>query len=725
MANFTPFANWDEPAYDPKLHNPRTGVIIKEYQAYNDGSTQEYSVYIPRAYTPEHPWPLVVAMHGLGGHHTNVINNATYQTLAEQRGFIMLSPSGRGRRNFFRGPGEEAVLRAIEEVRKAYNVDPDRISLTGVSMGGSGSMHLALHYPDRWAASHPVCGLYTFGQMGVLADADPDPYELSNNSDISFIAENAYGFPLRFVHGDADATVPVEHGRRMDQRFRELGYPTTYVEVPGFPHGDPDVVGRHDWLEGHRLRRHPSRIVYKTYSPYYDRAYWVRVEDFVHFNQAGLIQAEAFLDNKIQIQTENLAQFSLYFDDHLLDLSAPVEVQVDGQAVFSEPPPTSREVTLSRSDSGRWALGPLPPTQALRKQWGLSGPMNDIFREPFIVVYGASGDADATEINRREGGKLLYWFRERYNATYQLKADTEVTEEDIANYHLVLYGTPANHALLVRMLDQLPIHVTPNSLTLGGDTFHGEDLLFIYPNPLNPEKYVEIGTGWRDEAVANIDQVPGRGVNDYVVFNSASKTSGGGFVQVGVPLAKGFFDKLWQPETDEVRRARWEADRSLAARLSAQPPERIHLSPGDPVPDFAVTTFDGTEFRYADLRGKKACLVLLSGAPFGPKVAAALKETYAQHRDALEIVLAVGVPNNWDKGAVALFLQAREIDFPVTNDEPKELARLLGKEGVPEAYFIQHDGTIYQVARADDPMWTDPQRLHGTLNALVAESSLA
>lgn len=724
MSHFTPFATWDQPAYDPSLHDPRSGVIIKEYQARNDGSTQEYSVYIPRSYTPERRWPLVVAMHGLGGQHTDVINNAAYQILAEQRGFIMLSPSGRGRRNFFRGPGEEAALRAIEEVRRAYNIDPDRISLTGVSMGGSSSMHLALHYPDRWAASHPVCGLYTFGRMGVLTDADPDPYELSNNGDVSFIAENAFGFPLRFSHGDIDATVPVEHGRRMDERFRELGYPTIYVEVPGAPHGDIDTVGRHDWLEGHWLRRHPSRIVYKTYSLYYDRAYWVRVEDFLRFNQAGLIQAEALQGNRVSIQTENLAQFSLHFDDHLLDLSASVEVKVDGQAVYGEKAPASREVTFSLAESGHWRLGPLPSTEGLRKKWGLSGPMNDIFREPFMVVYGASGNPQATEINRREGGKLLHWFRERYNATYPLKADTEVTPEDIANYHLVLYGTPSNHTLLARMLDRLPIRVTESSLTLGEQTFLGKDLgiLLIYPNPLNPEKYAEIGTGWRDETIANIDQVPGRGVNDYAVFNSASKTPGGGFVQVGVPLAKGFFDKLWWPETEEARQARWEAEQKLAARLAARPSERVDLGPGDPAPDFSFKTFHGTDVRYADLRGKKACLVLFSGAPFGPALAAKLKEEHARHGEALEIVLAVSVPSNWDKASVVRFLQAREIAFAVTNDEPKEVARLLGKRGTPEAYFIRRDGTIHRVARADDPLWADLQSLDEAIHTLLAEA---
>ncbi|MCX6021942.1 MAG: acetylxylan esterase, partial [Chloroflexi bacterium] len=146
MSSPTPFADWDAVQYDPARHDPRTGVILKSYEA-RDGSTQEYSVYIPAGYAADRPWPLLLAMHGLGQHHLDIINNPQVQFAAERRGFLVVSAQGRGRRNFYRGLGEEDALRVVEEMRIAYNVDPDRVFMSGVSMGGSSSMHLGLHYP--------------------------------------------------------------------------------------------------------------------------------------------------------------------------------------------------------------------------------------------------------------------------------------------------------------------------------------------------------------------------------------------------------------------------------------------------------------------------------------------------------------------------------------------------------------------------------------------------
>jgi len=331
MAHFSPFADWEYPKFDPSLDDGRRGLLRREYTAYNDGSLQSYSLYVPSIYTPDRPHSLVIALHGLGQTDEAVISEA-FQKIADQNGYLAAAPSGRGRRNYFRGPGEDDVLRVTEEMRKQYHVDPDRIYLTGVSMGGSGSMHIGLDMPDRWAAVYPVCGLYTIGYGGLPIEADQDPYELNMGGDVSFVAENGYNLAMGMAHGDIDPVVPIEQGRRMIERFRELGYQQiVYKEYPDFPHGDPDIFDRLQWLESHRLYRHPRKVVFKTFSLHHDRAYWVRVEDFTQFNRSGLIIAEALLGNKIKVETENLAQISLYMDSHLLDLKAPVEVEIDGK----------------------------------------------------------------------------------------------------------------------------------------------------------------------------------------------------------------------------------------------------------------------------------------------------------------------------------------------------------------------------------------------------------
>ena len=70
-------------------------------------------------------------------------------------GVLLVSPHGCGTTEY-RGIGENDVLCVLEEVRKRYRVDDDRVYLTGHSMGGTRAAYLALHHPDQFAAVAPL-----------------------------------------------------------------------------------------------------------------------------------------------------------------------------------------------------------------------------------------------------------------------------------------------------------------------------------------------------------------------------------------------------------------------------------------------------------------------------------------------------------------------------------------------------------------------------------------
>ena len=80
----------------------------------------------------------------------------------------MLTPYGRGEVAGYNGLAEQDVLRAMDDVKRAYNVDEDRVYLTGLSMGGGGTWHLGLRYPDLFAAIAPVCAV---GDLSLMAFA--------------------------------------------------------------------------------------------------------------------------------------------------------------------------------------------------------------------------------------------------------------------------------------------------------------------------------------------------------------------------------------------------------------------------------------------------------------------------------------------------------------------------------------------------------------------------
>jgi hypothetical protein len=77
------------------------------------------------------------------------------------------------------------------------------------------------------------------------------------------------------------------------------------------------------------------------------------------------------------------------------------------------------------------------------------------------------------------------------------KDDKDVTAADIAKYHLVLFGDPGSNKVMAKLAAKLPLKWTKQTVTLGSQSFAAAENFpaLIYPNPLNPSKYVVLNTG--------------------------------------------------------------------------------------------------------------------------------------------------------------------------------------------------------------------------------------
>jgi len=130
--------------------------------------------------------------------------------------------------------GVIAILaEVLSDPSTAAAVDPDRVYLTGLSMGGFGTWDLAARSPERFAAIMPICGGGDERTAPRLARV-----------------------PVWAAHGDADKAVPVERSRRMIAALKAAGGSPTYVEMPGVGHDswtptyrDPAALA---WLFGQR-----------------------------------------------------------------------------------------------------------------------------------------------------------------------------------------------------------------------------------------------------------------------------------------------------------------------------------------------------------------------------------------------------------------------------------------------------------------------------------------
>jgi predicted esterase len=226
----------------------RRGDFKKAYRSEADDTLQPYRVFVPTGYDASKAFPLIVALHGMGGDENSYFDgygNGAFKVEAERRGYLVACPKGRQSASMYIGTAEKDVFDVIAQVRGAYKVDPDRIYLTGHSMGGYGTWSFAMAHPDLFAAIAPVSGGGNPGGLGKIAHV-----------------------PELVVHGDNDKTVSVEQSRRMVAAAKEQGIELKYVEIPGGDHVSvalrtfKDVF---DWFDAHR-RQAP-----KTTSPASER----------------------------------------------------------------------------------------------------------------------------------------------------------------------------------------------------------------------------------------------------------------------------------------------------------------------------------------------------------------------------------------------------------------------------------------------------------------------
>jgi poly(3-hydroxybutyrate) depolymerase len=228
----------------------RTGDIKRHYRLDAANEIIPYRTYVPTTYTGATAFPLIVALHGLGGTEDSFFENYDKRLppLAEQHGYILATPLGyRVDGSYGWGLGtppadpnvrrtqdfsEQDVMQVLQRVRQQYKIDGNRIYLMGHSMGAIGTWKIAPKFPDIWAALGPIAG-----------NGAPDTLDKIRH------------IPQIIVHGDADPTVPVSGSRNMVAKLKELGAEHKYIEVPGGLHSDvvaPNLAAIVEFFNTHR-----------------------------------------------------------------------------------------------------------------------------------------------------------------------------------------------------------------------------------------------------------------------------------------------------------------------------------------------------------------------------------------------------------------------------------------------------------------------------------------
>jgi hypothetical protein len=254
-----------------------------------------------------------------------------------------------------------------------------------------------------------------------------------------------------------------------------------------------------------------------------------------HWERAR-IEAEIREPNMIVVRGENVNAFTIEFraGEFPFDAQTKPVVMVNGITVQTMPCESDRSWKAAfHRDGPKWALGAAPA--GLRKRPGLQGPIDDAFISRFLFVRptGQPADARAHEWSVREMQFAALRYQNLFRGEVRIKDDRDVTEADILDSNLILWGDASSNAVWAKIAGRLPLRAST-----------GEVLLMTYPNPLNPERYAVFNSGhtFREESNAtNARQIPM--LPDWALVDISTAP---GARYPGRITNAGFFDEAWK-----------------------------------------------------------------------------------------------------------------------------------------------------------------------------------
>lgn len=202
-----------------------------------------YQVYVPRDWSKKQKWPVILFLHGAGERgedgfvQTEVGIGTAIRKYNDRFPAIVVIPQCRKNVWWTEEKMEQQAMKALEQAVREFKGDPDRLYLTGLSMGGYGSWFLASKYPGKFAAVVPICGGVVPPKVPNLPESTS---ELAKSADpYGDVAKKIGKTPVWIFHGADDRVVPPDESRKMNEALKNAGGEVKYTEY--------EKVGHDSW----------------------------------------------------------------------------------------------------------------------------------------------------------------------------------------------------------------------------------------------------------------------------------------------------------------------------------------------------------------------------------------------------------------------------------------------------------------------------------------------
>jgi predicted peptidase len=224
------------------------------------GRSYRYQVYVPADYATKSTWPAILFLHGAGERgddglfQTHVGLAPAIRQNASRYPAIVVMPQVPRDSQWVGAPGDMAVA-ALQQTMREFHVDPKRVYLTGLSMGGHGTWYVAYRHPELFAAIVPICGwVREFPQFrGSVPVVPGDSAAVMPN-----LIQRLGTVPIWIFHGEMDPGVNVNGSREPAAALKAASADVRYTEFLGMGHNVWDATYGSDefirWLFAQQRR---------------------------------------------------------------------------------------------------------------------------------------------------------------------------------------------------------------------------------------------------------------------------------------------------------------------------------------------------------------------------------------------------------------------------------------------------------------------------------------
>jgi poly(3-hydroxybutyrate) depolymerase len=478
----------------------RAQVLKQTFVSDIDGSVQYYALKQAVPLSPNDGPPAIV----LSCHGASVQANGQAEAHAQKSWLHVVAPTNRRPYGFdWEDFGRADALEVLEQAQATLRHDPERIYLTGHSMGGHGAWHIGSTYPDQFAAIGPSAGWISYKLYGRSRETERESTPLdeilqrgSIAGDTLALSANLKQQGVYILHGADDDNVPASQAQLMAQTLDEFHHDWHYHEESGKNHWWSNDLADGgaaclDWPEMYDLfARHalpPSaairEIEFVTANPgVSSTCHWLSIDAQTHHHKLSRAKILAYSNQRrFTGTTENVRVLRL--ETTHLRSDGPIQVQLDGQLLNDIARPKDNEPLWLSKMNDQWSVIAQP--SATFKGAHRYGAMKSELKHRFLFVYGTAGsdETDQWVFAKARLDYETFWYRG--NASVEFMPDTHFDVAATKDRTVVLYGNADNNSAWNSLLADSPIQVRDGLVTAGKQEFKGADLgaMFIRPRP--------------------------------------------------------------------------------------------------------------------------------------------------------------------------------------------------------------------------------------------------